>query len=77
MGHRCREKGNWSHWGLRVIPAAACGPSLALPVRGVEGNSRAGTREKWVPSPHEMDQVKGMDGAFSTLKHISKYKLSV
>lgn len=46
MGHGCRGKGQWSHLGLGVIPA---GPSLALPVQGAEGNSRA--RSCWVPSP--------------------------
>lgn len=77
MGHGCREKGHWSHWGLRVIPAAACGPSLALLMRAVEGNRGAGSREKWAASPHEMDQARGMDGASSSLKHMSTHNLSV
>lgn len=70
MGYWCREKGHWSHWGLRVIPVVACGPSLALPMRRVEKQQ---SEEKEAPSPHEMNHVRGMDGDSSSLKHIITY----
>lgn len=76
MGHGCREKGQWSHLGLRVVPAATCGPGLALPVRGAGGKRRMRICLSGTQSP-EMGQVRGTSGASSSLKHVSRYHLSV
>lgn len=58
---------------LGLIPTAVCVPNLS---EMSLGNSRVGGCQKWASSPHEMNQVRDMDGASSSLKHISAYKLS-
>lgn len=54
---------------LSVLP-------VYVAVRGVEGNTRVRSRQKLASSPHEMNKVRGMDGASSSLKHIITYILS-
>lgn len=74
MGTERKDTGITGAWGLSQLLSAL---PVYVAVRRVEGNSRVRARQKWASSPHEMNKVRGMDGASSSLKHISTYKLSV
>lgn len=73
-GHECREERQWSYWGLSQLLSV---PNLsALDKSGGKQQSKKQSEMGIPSSTHEMNQVTGMDGASSFLKHISTHKLS-
>lgn len=60
---------------LGLIPAAVCVPNLSAWDKS-GGKQQSEKQAEMGFSAHEMNQLRGMDGASSSLKHISTYKLS-